>query len=292
MTDPEFLKDMNDLEQDLLKKFGDKDFSSADKDFSSADKDESKPKPNIKLKIKDQVPKDQVPEETIKDTIKKKLQDLTGGKRITSNSNGNLKIEDEIPSPLPHGKKPKKQELIAKIMMFEENFEYVLKDSDYERLPPSNYQKMKLAELQERLAKLTNIGGNHLLGTETKSDDKIVNGVNVDQVKRAFNVNVEKHLFNIHLLLVQFIEMSTLRLENTRLKTNLYGLSDDVLENREALQEALRDIYMENEEWLKFWLTATNRYVFLMLTMSGKRMMENRDKKKNGELLHPPPESD
>jgi len=178
-------------------------------------------------------------------------------------------VAEEKPLPLANGRKPRKEELISSIMQLQELVE------NYETRPISHYRKMKVAELKGILGDLQNRGTSQILG-ESEEVKTMTDGEKVERI--TSKIDGGKILFNMNLMMTQFLEVSSVKLED-KIRTNLYGLTDDVLENRRDLEEALNDIYHENEDWLGSYLSGTNRYMMIMGGLSMKRLIEN---KKNG----------
>ena len=206
------------------------------------------------------------------------------------------KVEEiiETPASLTPGKITK-EGVISKIMQLQELVK------GYEIRPITQYRRLKLEELKEILAELTNMGAKQYLGDEEPDDDSLYDDsqdedfLNEDKNsglrptnRRRFEIPGDKILFNLNLMICQFLEVASVKVED-KLGTNLYGLTDDVLENREALEDCLGQIYAENEEWLSPMLSGTNRYLMIMFGLSTKRMISN---KKKPHEYNPQPPSD
>lgn len=183
----------------------------------------------------------------------------------------------EEPAPLANGRKPKKEDVISRIMQLQEIVD------DYETRPISYYRKMRVGQLQDILGVLSNKGAKQVFGEEDEKDEdgESEPGKPSEAKKPKINLNGGKVLFNLHLMATQFAEIASTKFEE-KIDTNLVGLTDDSLKNREALEQCLGEIWLENEDWMGQYLSPANRYLMITLSMTANRLMAN---KKNG----PPP---
>lgn len=174
----------------------------------------------------------------------------------------------EEPLQPAHGRKPLKGDLIMRIMQMQELVD------DFDHRPKSYYTQLRVAQLQEILADLTRRGQAKFLGEDTKNESGEQDPEKVAK-KLKNKIPGGKFLFNMNLMLTHIMEVGSIKLED-KIKTNLEGLTDDVIANREALEEALNDIYEENSDWLGDYLSGFNRYMMIMGTLSTTRLMMNK----------------
>lgn len=185
-------------------------------------------------------------------------------------------LPEEIrPVPLGNGKKPKKEDLIGAIMRLQEVVD------DYEPQSISSYRRMKVADLQQIVAELQNKGIAQFNNNTPQPKDGEA-GETAEEAKARIAQNiamsdrfVAKAMFSMHLTLCQFLEIGSIKVED-RVGTNLVGLVDDSLDNRETLQDALVATFHENKDWLEPMIRGSNRYLFCLATMSANRAFANK----------------
>jgi hypothetical protein len=207
--------------------------------------------------------------------VEQELAEQFGDDKKDIVSHDNQPIVEETPAPMPVNKKPKKQDLIARILQLQSLID------DYDTKAPSYYQRMKVAELQNILAEMTNLAGNQL--TFAKPNEKKESSDDADEPERVetkkrkkpTNQMAGRVLFSFNMLVVNFLEASSIKIE-PKLRTSLRGLSDDVYNNEQELTDILTEIYEENEDWMEALISPTNRYLFLMGRLSVNRLMSNK----------------
>lgn len=176
-------------------------------------------------------------------------------------------IVKEQPLEPSHGRKPKKNELIMRIMQTQELV------TNYETRPKSHYLQMRVAQLQEILAELTRLAQAEYLGEDTKGKDGNHDPEKVAE-KLKNTLDGGELLFNFNLILVNLMEAGSYHIED-KIKTNLYGLTDDTIKHKKALKSALEDIYQENP-WIADYLSGASRYMAIMGGLTAGRMVYNK----------------
>ena len=176
-------------------------------------------------------------------------------------------IVKEKPLEPSHGRKPKKNDLIMRIMQTQEIV------TNYETRPKSHYLQMRVSQLQEILAELTRLAQAEYLGEDTKGED---GNHDPEKVAKKLKNNLDggELLFNFNLILVNLMEAGSYQFED-KIKTNLYGLTDDTIKHKEALKSALEDIYQENP-WIADYLSGASRYMAIMGGLTAGRMIHNK----------------
>lgn len=144
-------------------------------------------------------------------------------------------------------------------------------------------KRMKNADLEQKIAELTEIGANEYFEPGSSPDEGTVEGGNTEYMPRMREDAAANALFQLNLILASIAESASISYED-KLGSNLEGMRDDMLENREALREALADIYLAHSEMLDNYISPMNRYGMMMLSIAGNRFMANKDKvkKKDG----------
>ncbi len=191
-----------------------------------------------------------------------------GGEDESSNSEP---PQYEEPAPMPA--KITKAELIARILQLDTT----IKDPTIERKLPSQYRRMRLDELKEILSERMEAGARVLKGHMEEERAKGTPEAEVPIRAAHQMAKPETFLFNINLMLMSGAEALSIKLE-PRIKTSLYGITDDMIQDRENLENLLGAIYEENKEWMAIFTSPTNQYLFTMLGMMGRRLVVNRKK--------------
>jgi hypothetical protein len=89
-----------------------------------------------------------------------------------------------------------------------------------------------------------------------------------------------KALFSFNMIVVKVLELGSINFRE-KMGTSLEGMTQDVLDNRQQLEEILGEIYQENAEVLTEYLTPLNKYFLLMTGIAGNRLMINKSKNAN-----------
>lgn len=194
----------------------------------------------------------------------------------------------ETPSFQPPKSSTKKEKttkpvLVEKIMRLQKE----LKVADPR--PETHFKRMSKGECEEYLAWLMNKGVNKIQGTEDKLKHQTEATAHEDQhdeveePKRLPSSGKfskdwgAKGLFQFNLILCKVAELGSANFKE-QLKTDLMGLTDDVLQNREELIEIMREIYEEHGESIGEYLSPLNRYFLLMTTLGANRAVVNRER--------------
>jgi len=172
-------------------------------------------------------------------------------------------------------KKPTKPQLIESILKLQDEL-------DEHTRQRSHYERMNKAELEEVLAFLTNKAVSRLNGDLEEAplthETEVSEGMRRDSPKKSLaSEHGAKALFQFNWILCKFAEATSVNFQE-KLGTNLQGLGDDVLANREHLEEILAQVYAEHSETLKDYISPLNQYFMLMITLGGNRAMANKSK--------------
>ncbi len=201
------------------------------------------------------------------------------------------KTEFKPPKAAGKGKGGKvlKPQLIDSICELQEKL-----DVDNKR-PRSHFERMTKVELEELLAHLTNKGINKLNGTNHEINNKTSvtddyekeneppERLTAKQISKDSEMGA-KGLFYINLSLVKVLEaFSTTDAVREKIGTDLVGLTEDVVSNREELEKVLARIYEENKETIAVYVNPINMYMGMMSAMiinrAGNNMIEKNEKK-------------
>lgn len=161
------------------------------------------------------------------------------------------------------GKKPELIDEIMKIQDLVDGYEPHLK---------SYYQKMKVAELREILGNLANSATEQY--TQGKRQEKLDDRVEYEHVSRF---DGGRALFEFNQILCLSLEKVSIGFTE-KVGTNLEGLTDDMKEHREMLEDVLREIYLEHADVVQEYLTPINRYAMTMIAITSNRLNENKKK--------------
>ena len=209
----------------------------------------------------------------------------------------NIPEEEAIAKPIKgDASKPKKEsknDLIQKIMILSNEL-----DIDQHERPLKN---MKKQQLRERLGQLVNIAAGKLSEdaiekpsvtingevfkhTRPDTDEANVGGVSCGSPEDRLFEQIENNkygaasdiLFNLNMCVSYLIETST-HMYKKELGVYIDGLSSDLNEpcNKSELKKILADICKENMPDIDQYLTATNRYILFMLSMSVKNVKKD-----------------
>lgn len=171
----------------------------------------------------------------------------------------------EMPAPLPAGKKMKKGEIVARITQLAPFVD------NYEMKSPSAYNKMRLADLEAELAMIMEMGQNQNMGI---GDDEADDGE--PGAPRPLNIpRVEKAMFSLNLMIWRVMEVTSVKFE-PKIGTSLQGITDDIVENREQMEEIMADIFAEYGEIIGPMMSPLARYGFMMAGLSTNRLLQNK----------------
>jgi len=175
-------------------------------------------------------------------------------------------------------KKKTKPQLVSDIMKLQEQL-----NLDNPR-PRSHFERMNKPELEETLAYMASQGVNKLKGEDINEEE---GSHPVDEegneVKEATKVKTSKKsieqgakaLFQLHILVTKVAELTSVNFKE-QIGTDLKGLSQDSLDNREQLEEILGQIYEEYSDEISAYISPLNQYALLMISMGTHRAIMNR----------------
>jgi len=184
-------------------------------------------------------------------------------------------------APAESSKKETKPQIVAKILRLQEELKIE------NPRPESHFNRMNKPQLEEHLAWLVNRSINLIKGTteELKKQTEVSKQAEADlldaneavehatEVKRTSKMGA-KALFQFNMLVVRCAELTSVNFRKD-LGTDLRGLTDDCLENRQQLEEILAEIYSENSETLSKYLSPINHYMIFMMTLGANRAFAN-----------------
>jgi hypothetical protein len=175
-------------------------------------------------------------------------------------------------------KKQTKPQLIASILKLQEEL-----NIDEPR-PKSHFDRMNKPDLIEYLGFLTNKGASILRGVEeTPKDYKNADESSEPQVQEAIRLDKKKidsgakALFQFNMIMVKVAELTSVNFKES-IGTDLKGLSDDCMANREQLEEILAQIYEENRDTLSEYISPLNQYFLMMTSLGTHRAILNRSR--------------
>lgn len=177
-------------------------------------------------------------------------------------------------------KGPTKPQLVKDVVALQDQLEHI------EKRPKSHYERMTKKELEEVLAYLSNEAANVLQNALPEDAPQISNKTAVseelDGAKRSTSRSRTSEagaraLFQFNLILCKVAELGSVNFRE-KLGTDLEGLTTDVLQNREQLEEILSQIYEEHSETLKDYISPLNQYFLLMTSLGANRALANKAK--------------
>jgi hypothetical protein len=196
---------------------------------------------------------------------------------------------ESLSNDAPKFSKPKankrttKPELVASVCKLQDEL-------DVEKRPRSHFERMNKKELEEYLAWLVNESVNKLNDVLPEDAQEIRNkspevsgeldGAKASRIAASRSKQIElgaKALFQFNMILCKVAELGSVNFQE-KLGTNLEGLTEDVLKNREQLEEILAQIYAEHSETLKEYISPLNQYFLLMTSLSANRALANKAK--------------
>lgn len=195
---------------------------------------------------------------------------------------------DAIVKKSPPSTKETKASIISSIMRLEE----VLKIPNPR--PESHWNRMNKPELSQRLADLQTMGHDKLNGTIAKIEKKAEEVKNATeelkeaQQRESFVKDVERlrdskatGLFWLQFAVVKVAEsLSMSQRERWALESDLEGLGDDVIEDKEEIEAALAEVYAEHKEILDPLISGGTRYASIMIGLGVSRYGKNAKYKK------------
>lgn len=145
--------------------------------------------------------------------------------------------------------------------------------------PRSHYERMNKKELEENLAFLTNKGVQKLqeikhVVDDVQDADEAPGVKKVDMSKKEAERGA-KALFQLNMIVVKVAELTSVNFKEN-IGTDLKGLSEDCLDNRDQLEEILAQIYEEYKDEISSYISPFNQYALLMLSLSTQRAIANR----------------
>lgn len=183
-------------------------------------------------------------------------------------------------------KGPTKPQLVKDVIALQDQLEHI------EKRPKSHYERMTKKELEEVLAYLSNEAANVLQNALPEDAPQISNKTAVsEELDGAKASRIASHhasrtkqieygakaLFQFNMILCKVAELGSVNFRE-KLGTDLEGLTTDVLQNREQLEEILSQIYEEHSETLKEYISPLNQYFLLMTSLGANRALANKAK--------------
>jgi len=135
--------------------------------------------------------------------------------------------------------------------------------------PRTFYERMTKGDLEMYLGQISNDAIDMLREEDSISEDP-------EKITKRSEMGA-KALFQFNLIVVKVLELGSINFRE-KLGTSLEGMTKDVIDNREQLEEILAEIYQENAEVLTEYLTPLNKYFLLMTGIAGNRLMVNKSK--------------
>jgi len=135
--------------------------------------------------------------------------------------------------------------------------------------PRTFYERMTKGDLEMYLGQISNDAIDMLREDDAMTEDP-------EKITKRSEMGA-KALFQFNLIVVKVLELGSINFRE-KLGTSLEGMTKDVIDNREQLEEILGEIYQENAEVLTEYLTPLNKYFLLMTGIAGNRLMVNKSK--------------
>ena len=160
--------------------------------------------------------------------------------------------------------------------------------------PESHWNRMNKPELAQHLADLQTMGHEKLAGTVRKIEEKVeeakqsVEEVKDRQQREAVVKDIDKlreknasALFWVNWLVVKVVETTSMtQREKWKLESDLEGFGDDVMADKDEIEEALAEVYAEHEQILKPLISGGTRYACIMAGIAANRYGKNKKYKK------------
>lgn len=157
-------------------------------------------------------------------------------------------------------KKPHKQRVIDDIMRI-----YEQKGEKKTRRP---FTRMKLAQLEALLGKLVN---DTCLETMAPQNVEVEKPPQTGNVKDDYAVN---SLYQMNLVFAGLVEKTTQSYQDS-IGFHMDGYKSELEKNRKELLEVLRQIYLENQETIKDFISPTSAYLMLMVGCAVSSIQKN-----------------
>ena len=138
--------------------------------------------------------------------------------------------------------------------------------------PRTFFERMTKGDLEIYLGQISNEAVDMLREADSISEDP-------EKITRRSEMGA-KALFQFNLIVVKVLELGSINFRE-KMGTSLEGMTQDILDNRQQLEEILGEIYQENAEVLTEYLTPLNKYFLLMTGIAGNRLMVNKSKNAN-----------
>lgn len=148
--------------------------------------------------------------------------------------------------------------------------------------PRSYFERLSKADLEEHLAHLSNRAANQLQGANEPVKGGKAAGKQTDK-GAAMGMDAKmgaKALFQFNMIVCKVAELGSVNFRE-QLGTDLLGLGDDVMENREQLEEILAEVYREHAEMLSAYISPLNQYFMMMTAIGAGRAAKNTDRVKH-----------
>jgi hypothetical protein len=139
--------------------------------------------------------------------------------------------------------------------------------------PRTFFERMTKGDLEIYLGQISNEAVDMLREADSISEE------DPEKITKRSEMGA-KALFQFNLIVVKVLELGSINFRE-KMGTSLEGMTQDVLDNRDQLEEILGEIYRENAEVLTEYLTPLNKYFLLMTGIAGNRLMVNKSKNVN-----------
>ena len=176
-------------------------------------------------------------------------------------------VREATSSIVPPGKsKATKNDMIAKLMKVQ------VYQNKYDPYSKSAYQRWKVTDLEEHLGKVSD----EVAKAYTASPDGKTE-VRNQQGQVVAKIDGGKALFAFYAMTARVLEKLSITQEDA-LGTNLDGLTRDIQEERESIEDCLREIYQTHGDVIEKWVSPTSRLLMISLALASGRAAENREK--------------
>lgn len=201
----------------------------------------------------------------------------------------------QYPKKETRGRKPIKLDLIDKIHKLQHALGRPQDDT-------AKLKFLSVAKLNEKLAQLTTKGTNVYFNVvpeepeglidqteqpvvecdddDNESDDSESGGNILPRARLVTDRLAVQQLFTFNMVIARGLELTTSNFKEQLGGVDCNGLCKDLLEpeNKELLEEILRQIYKENSKHIKEYLTPFNQYALFMIGATANRMTINAKK--------------
>lgn len=238
---------------------------------------------------------DDVKDESVDDSLEADLAELEAeySNKYPEGHGGvegvKIKQQRSAPEPVPlaNTQLPSNKEMcVSKILTLQSMVpDYEQKSMTYYRRLPRSEVDAILADLLNRATKEYFAGGGDEEEEEWDEDDNDEDSP-PRLTPKPFNAERgARILYSWHIMISQVVEGLSPKLRNTKLDSDLIGLTEDYMSQREELEDIFRDMIEHDEAFKRIleMLTPLTRYAFLTVSTAGLRLSNNRGSKNDKE---------